>query len=405
MNDHEREQWLQANYDYLNNALSWLHLRLERLCEASEPAPIRDNRKTCWFKRIFSKPLVKKDQASKYKDIAELAEIMAVAENAKSPPALITLGKNLDLTRFDREVLLLCVAMELDSRTATLCAKAQNNHKPYPTFTLARALFDPSNWDGVLSALSPLRYWQLLEINQPGAEPLTTSALRADEHIVNYLLGIKLPLDDRLLPFVVPQKIANNAVLANSQLQTAHTLVHYLKAHSKQACLIIQLTGADTQAKLAITHHALSHLGWDSVRFPLETLPTQTGELENFLRLWERERQLLSLVMYLDAHQTDESSTHTKTVLQRLLANSKGIVILSTRDLYPDLDSLSLEINKPTAAEQQIAWHNALGATHDELAAHLAGQFNLNIATITQISKTVLAEYGDSNSQFKTQLK
>ena len=391
MNEHE--QWLQKNDDYLLDAISWLHLRLERLCP--EPEPVSDNKKTCWFKRVCAKPLPQKNQTDKVKAIAELAEKMAVAEMAEPPPALMILARQLGLTRFERDILLLCAAMELDGKTAALCAKAQNNpYKPYPTFALALKLFDPHEWDA-LSAHRPLRYWRLLEINQPGAEPLTTSALRADERIVNYLVEPKHILDDRLLPFVVPQEIAENIVLADSQLQTVQTLSHYLETHSKtagQACLLIQLTGSDTQAKLAITRHALAHSGLQIIRFPLETLPTQTGELENFLRLWGRERLLLPIVLYLDAHQADECSTQTKTVLQRIISSSNGVVILGTRDIHPELNSLTLEINKPTGVEQQHAWHEALGATYGELASHLAGQFNLDIATITQISDSALAE-------------
>jgi hypothetical protein len=395
MNEHE--QWLQNNNAYLHDALVWLHLRLERLCP--EPEPVSDNTKTCWFKRACSKPAAKKDPVDKDKDIAEFAKKMTKAETAEPPPALIILARQLGLTRFERDILLLCAAMELDSRTAALCANAQHNaYKPYPTFSLALKLFDQPEWDA-LSANRPLRYWRLLEINQPGAEPLTTSALRADERIVNYLVEPKHLLDDRLLPFIVAQEITDN-LLAASQQQTAQTLIRYLETYSKmtrQSCLVIQLTGADTQAKLAISRYALSQLGLQSVRFPLETLPTQTGELENFLRLWGRERLLLPIVLYLDAHQADENSTQTKTVLQRLLASSNGVVILGTRDIHPDLDSLTLEINKPTAAEQQHAWHDALGATHDELAAQLAGQFNLDIASINQITDAVLAEHPEPN--------
>ena len=43
-------------------------------------------------------------------------------------------------------------------------------------FALALALFDDPVWNA-LSPQNPLRYWRLVEINQPGATPLTASAL------------------------------------------------------------------------------------------------------------------------------------------------------------------------------------------------------------------------------------
>lgn len=394
MNNHQ--QWLQDNTGYLRDAIKWLHLRLERQIAESEPAPANDNEKTAWFKRFDAKPTAKNDKAGQDNSIAAIAKKLTAAETVEYPPALPLLSRQLGLTRFERDLLLLCAAMELDGKTAALCAKAQNNpSRPYPTFALALKLFDQPAWDA-LSANRPLRYWRLLEINQPGAEPLTTSALRADERIVNYLVEPKHELDDRLLPYVVPLEIAasDSAALSPSQLETAQTLRHYLDMHSNngvQRCLV-QLTGIDPQAKLAIMRQALSQLGLQIAIFPLETLPTHTGELENLLRLWDRERRLLPLAFYLDAHQADETSTQARTVLQRLLSSCGGVVMLGTRNIQAEFDSLSLEINKATASEQQRAWHDALGQSYGTLAALLAGQFNLGLAAIKQISDAVLAE-------------
>ena len=112
------------------------------------------------------------------------------------------LAQRLGLTEFERNTLLLCAAMELDTRVAVLCARAQGEAaRPYPTFELALALFDDPAWE-VLSPERPLRYWRLIEINQPGAQPLVTSALKADERIVNYLKGLNY-LDDRLAHLIM----------------------------------------------------------------------------------------------------------------------------------------------------------------------------------------------------------
>src|SRR5262249_42753405 len=132
-------------------------------------------------------------------EIAKAAAEMSTAEAATPPPALAILSRNFDLSRFEQEILLLCAAMELDTRTAALCARAQDAPvRPSPTFALAMALFDDPAWDA-LSPEGPLRHWRLIEINQPGAQPLTTSALRADERVVNFLKGLNY-LDDRLAP-------------------------------------------------------------------------------------------------------------------------------------------------------------------------------------------------------------
>ena len=89
------------------------------------------------------------------------------------PAALEILAARLGLSAFEQNVLLLCAAMEYEPRIAGLCALAQGDSaRPYPTFTLALTLFDDPAWD-VLSSERPLRRLKLIEVNQPGATPLT----------------------------------------------------------------------------------------------------------------------------------------------------------------------------------------------------------------------------------------
>ena len=79
---------------------------------------------------------------------------MHQAAASEPPPALIILSRRLGLEQFEAQILLLCAAMEFDTRIAALCARAQNDSpRPYPTFALALALFDDPVWE----ALSPER--------------------------------------------------------------------------------------------------------------------------------------------------------------------------------------------------------------------------------------------------------
>ena len=66
-----------------------------------------------------------------------------------------------------------------------------------------------------LSPERPLRYWRLIEINQPGAQPLVSAALRADERVVNYVKGLNY-LDDRLMPLLLPVILAMGAFIVLS---------------------------------------------------------------------------------------------------------------------------------------------------------------------------------------------
>ncbi|MET0357337.1 MAG: ATP-binding protein [Cellvibrio sp.] len=401
MSDHL--QWLSANKAYLENYITWVQLRLERYsANLSTPqtavtlsTSVPVVRKTSWFGKV-AEPAVERisapqpDLSAMDEKLAALAADLAAAEAVEPPPALIILSRQLGLSRFEQDILMLCAALELDGKTAGLCARAQANSAK-ATFALALQLFEGSTWDA-LSAHRPLRYWRLLEINQPGAEPLVTSALRADERIVSYLVEPKHQLDERLLPFVIPAPAEelNTHFLADSQQKLAENLSQYLERQKTKtnapARVVIQLTGADAPAKLAITRQALSVLGLEPVRIAVENLPTQTSELEYLLRLWGRERLLLPVTLYIDLHTIEDAHKHS---LHRLLASASGIVIVACREPQTEIDGFTLEVNKPLIKEQLAAWEEELGSR--ELAEQLAGQFSLDIASIQQISNQMEA--------------
>lgn len=94
---------------------------------------------------------------------------MMAAGRYEPGPALVLLAERLGLTEFERHVLLLCAAMELDTRLPRLCAKAQDDEaRPFPTFALALALFDEPSW----SALSPERpSARLAAVESPSRRP------------------------------------------------------------------------------------------------------------------------------------------------------------------------------------------------------------------------------------------
>ena len=65
--------------------------------------------------------------------------------------------QRLGLSPFEQDILLLCAAMELDTRIPALCARAQDDPaRPYPTFALALVLFLPFDGLAALYILSAL---------------------------------------------------------------------------------------------------------------------------------------------------------------------------------------------------------------------------------------------------------
>jgi hypothetical protein len=401
------ETWQTNNDEFLAAAIAWVRLRLERAGQL-ETKPSAGGK---WFQwrppeRSQERPSESEsrgnDQIMK-KAVARLSK----AEKMDPPPALRILGERLDLSDFEQEVLLLCSAIELDTRIAGLCAQAQDNpNRPFPTFALAMALFDDPAWDA-LSPERPLRQWRLIEINQPGAQPLTTSPLRADERIVNYLKGLNY-LDDRLtpllIPFDIPVESEHEPILPPSQETLSQKIQMAFHTAPPGRPPFVQLVGADAVSKQFVAWHSASQLGLTLLRLPTESLPGQVGELETLARLWERESRLLPLALFLDAQETDEqsgaekSNTSEASPLRRFVSRSRGAFFLSTREVWPGLGGVVVDVDKPTPAEQREAWAMALDMPADELPARLTGQFNLNLSAIQQIARVTQVPKGRGKS-------
>ncbi|HEX4953036.1 MAG TPA: ATP-binding protein [Thermoanaerobaculia bacterium] len=399
------ERWQEANDRYLEAALAWLRPRLESLAPAapaphgpSSPAPAPPAPAARWtfFRPSSAAPTpAPADAPAREPETpldARIARAHAAMEEASQPaegppPALLLLAKRLGLSTFEREILLLAAALELDPHAARLCALAQGDPaRPYPTFSLAFSLFDEPVWEA-LSPDRPLRRWRLLEINQPGAQPLTTSALRADERVVNYLKGLN-ELDDRLAPLLAPLP-AGEPLLAPSQEKVATTLLARLtQAVEAGRTPLVQLLGADGESKQQVARQVAAALGLHLYRLPAALLPRDGAEIELLARLWQRESLLLPIALYLEAGDGAEGGDGPAAPLQRFLSRAQGLIFLDAptpvRATGPA--SLVFEVARPTPAEQREAWLGAVGEEAGELAGSLAAQFDLALPTLTSLA-------------------
>jgi hypothetical protein len=407
--------WLDANARYLTAALAWLRAIMEHLAERQEPpvstaAPIvmsAEPPKSMW-KNFLGRPaeapvrnpsllLSAGEGPAVDQRIAEAAQALEAAAEIDPPPALVILSQRLGLSPFEQQVLMLCVGMELDTGIAALCARCQKDlSRPYPTFALAFTLFDGASWDA-LSPERPLRYWRLLEITQPAGQPLTTSALRADERIISYCKGLNY-LDDRLLPLLFPIDVpAPASDLPPSYRSLVDTIIRRWKVGEPSSTLpIVQLVGADAASQQLVAGEVAASIGLHLYRLPAALLPAQPADVETLARLWQREGLFLPLALYVDTltQAGDSASPGTASPVTQLLDRLEGATFLAAREPWSGLRkaTFSVDVDKPTTAEQAAAWSSALGLAASDSPARLAAQFSLGFNTIKQIAHDALAD-------------
>jgi ATPase family associated with various cellular activities (AAA)/Winged helix domain, variant len=305
-----------------------------------------------------------------------------VTARPPQPPsgALDSLCASFGLTPFERDILVLAAAAELDPTTAARCAAASGDpRRGYPTFSLALAALREPHWSA-LAPVAPLRNWYLVEPAEDG--PVTTARLRIDERILHFLTGVRY-LDPRLRGMAraaePPPTLPPTQQRAADALRRRWTAVH----EAPRA----ELSGADPQTRRDIAASAAraSDMWLYTVREA--DIPEDARERYTLARLWEREAILLPAVLLLEAGQGRAAALDS-------FASALDVpVVVSCADPLPGWSSPWERIAVPelSATEQRDLWLAALGngGLDSEALARLVAQFSLPAPVIRTAAATV----------------
>ena len=387
-------EWEEQNNQFLSVALSWLRARLEAVAQQDPESVLVQNEGFAASRNIRSKR--KKERSTEEEQAYTRA--LEQAESMVPSPALLVLRDRFHLSAFETHVLFLCIAMELDTRTATLCAQAQGHPSyEYPTFALAMKLFEKPAWE-VLSPERPLRYWRFLEVIQRGNQSLIMGPLKADECIVHFVKGLNY-MDERLAPFVIPMELelggqddspnrGDDAQHSLSQEITKDFVMEWETGRRPT----VNLVGPDGETKQEMAETVARSLGHRMYRLPIEWLPQQIAEVESVARLWQRESLLLNVGLYVDAQEHEKSGQGEGHIsaLNRFISRTRGLLFLATRDAwsYAHGPMLQYEITKPTSEVQAQTWAQILEPQASNASKLLASQFSFSLSTIKRLART-----------------
>ncbi len=300
-------------------------------------------------------------------------------------PAIEYVCDAFGLSNFERSILLVCAATELDSKVPQMCAEAQGSvGGTYPTFSLALAVFPDAHWSALVPT-GPLRRFKLIEVLGLPEIPLTKCQLRINERVLHFLTGISY-LDSELFGIVSPARLEDLGI-SDSQ-KTAAQMV--LDAWRDGASQRFNLFGQDEASKMAIASWISKHLGFLLWHLPGELVPTKSDEMESFAHLWGRESALLKAGLYISASELEPA---IQKQIKRLAAMLPGPVFLSTAEpLSDNFPMLSIQVSKPTKTEQKVIWGSSLEKTDldarlDAEIHKLVNQFDLNAQSIRSAAR------------------
>jgi hypothetical protein len=397
------KEWEMANAESLTDAVAWLRVRIERYIDAIH-TKFAGETETADRELPYIAEDPKPRRHSTAKSLAQHAKFESLADHAPintqidAPASLAILGRVFSLTPFELDLLVLCVAFELDGRIAGLCARAHDDaQRAYPTFALALTLFDEPSWD-VTTMERPLRRWHLIDVERRPAVPLTLSPLYSDARTVDFVKGFN-HIDERLLSLAIPLEIAVTERLPGSQRAIVDLIVSaYMHAKQREPAKI-QLAGADAQAKLVIARAVAVSLSRNALRLHAAWLPPAPSEIDDLAALLQREGALVPTLIVLDAQDVnDERDSDAARPVRRLLSRDIGDVLLLTRSAWSGIgeSSIALDVDPPTPSEQRASWDKLLdGVESEDVSAQLATQFCLDLSSIERIASAARADRGD----------
>lgn len=220
------------------------------------------------------------------------------------PATLDALVACFGLSTFERQLVLLVAAAELDPTAAARCAAASGDPaRAYPTFSLALAALDEPHWSA-LTPVSPLRRWRLVDLDDETR--LTTSRLRVDERILHFLAGSPY-LDARLHGLL--RRAQPPRALPPSYDRAADQVAAGWNESRPEAPLRVELVGGDLTTRTDIAAAAARRTGLALYVMASDDVPTDAAERDRLARLWQREAVLLPAALLLEVGEMDREQT------------------------------------------------------------------------------------------------
>ena len=284
------------------------------------------------------------------------------------PPALDALCEVFGLTPFERDVLLLCLGVELEPDWTQLIGRARGDERPMqPTFGLALAALPGAHWSA-LAPSGPLRYWNLVA-SETGAG-LTVAPLRIDEPLVHFLTGTAAS-DARLYPYVRAAPVP--ATLSHSLALQAERIAELWEGVPAPEAPLLNLTGRSLADIAAVAATACARLRLRLFAMRGRDVPRAAVEQDWLARAWQREACLHRIALLLEA---DDAEAATG-----LIARIAGhVLVAGTAGEVADRPAIRISISGPTIEEREAMWRGALGskaASLDGVLHRISTEFDL----------------------------
>jgi hypothetical protein len=347
--------WAEANQQYLADALSDLRALLEQGGATADGAARADDPEPDPSTALHSTVV---DGAA--------------PDPLDPPPALEVLSEGFGLSSFERLVLLMCAAVELEAGFSGVLSVASGGRQEHPSFGLALATLPDPHWSA-LSPGRPLRRHRLVDL--VGTSP-TAAELRIDERVLHVITGtgdLDLDLGGLLRTEPVPER------LVGSQTEVMTRLADTWIAAPD---VVPQLLGRPGSAKREIAAMGAGRLGHRLAVLDSRLLPGDPRDIGRLATVLDREPVLSRRLLCIDADDNDHAEACA------LLADSMATpVVVCTREPLElrARTTLGFDVRRAGQHEQVRLWRELRG--DDEEVRAVVEQFDLEPQLIRRLAR------------------
>jgi ATP-dependent 26S proteasome regulatory subunit len=311
-------------------------------------------------------------------------------------PTLEILCKKFGLCEVERDVLLLCVAAEIDLSINQLLGQCSgDNETRFPTLHLALNLTsDPGIH--AFNQESPIFYWNIVEVATSGH--LISAPLKIQPWALQYILGYNY-IPPNFVGALTPKRVDSPLESIPESYEDRATELLKLWTNASTPNRIVQLIGPDADANQHIAEMVCTHLRLSLYTIDLDTfLRLSLTDFNHWLLWWHRRAILQGHVLLI--HDTGFLPPDRRaTLVKDLTTILTTTLVFSSDKRQSDLAAPTIDIKPLTTFEQKAIWQDLLGETEPELPLEtlapalgpLVSHFNLNAATIHTICGRAIA--------------
>jgi ATPase family associated with various cellular activities (AAA) len=288
------------------------------------------------------------------------------------------------LSAFERDVLVLCAAAEIDAETSDLCARAQDGRRVV-TPDLALAALPGGHWSA-LSPDGPLRRWDLLRWD--GSQGLLRAALSLDERLLLFLLGVS-STDPELAGVIErcpPQARLSPAldVLAGDITQR-----WWSGGRARPDLPVVQLVGPGSGRNRALASRVCARLGLGLQVISTSALPAAGGELRALGRRWDREALLEGSALLVEGDEIDRDDPARRASLRQFLTCCRSPLLVAGPVRQPSLRPAVLTWDVPPQSwpDRRESLDGLLTSTPEDAAFldRVCDQFDLDADDVAAV--------------------